>query len=104
MQRFSGLFGIAAIFAIAFLMSNNRRRINYRVIIVGFLLQISLAFFILKVPAGQYIFAHLGSFITRLLNFADKAGDFVFGVLSNGKKLEQVFGPGSGFIFYFKII
>ena len=40
MERFVGLIGIFIIFLIVFLMSNNRKAINYKTVGMGFLLQI----------------------------------------------------------------
>ena len=40
MSRFIGFLGIIIIFALAYLMSNNRKAINYKTIGVGFLLQV----------------------------------------------------------------
>jgi CNT family concentrative nucleoside transporter len=61
MGRFTGLIGIIIILGLAFLWSNNRRKINYRLVITGLLLQVTLAIFILKVPVGQDIFFCLGT-------------------------------------------
>ena len=52
MGRFFGLIGILIIFTVAFLMSNNKKRINFKTIGMGFLLQVVLALFVLKVPIG----------------------------------------------------
>lgn len=105
MSRFFGLFGIVVILGIAFLMSNNKKAINYRLVASGLITQLALAIFILKIPLGQYIFKKAGELITQLLNFADKGGDFVFGALVNKPQVfEHVFGIGSSFIFALKII
>ncbi|MEZ4574606.1 MAG: Na+ dependent nucleoside transporter N-terminal domain-containing protein [Vampirovibrionales bacterium] len=53
MHPLFGLLGIAAILALAYAMSNNRRAINWRTVGVGFALQWLIALFVLKVPAGQ---------------------------------------------------
>ena len=42
MDRFFGLLGIVLIFGIAYLMSNNRKAINYKTVGMGFLLQVVL--------------------------------------------------------------
>lgn len=104
MDRFFGLIGIAVILVIAFLMSNNRKAINYRLVVSGLLLQITLAVFILKVPWGQELFKSIGFGITKLLDYATKGGEFVFGILMDDKVLSNVFGPGKGFIFMFKLV
>jgi CNT family concentrative nucleoside transporter len=56
MERFTGIIGIVIILGLAFLWSNNRKAINYRLVLTGLGLQIALAVFILKVPLGQEIF------------------------------------------------
>lgn len=96
MERFFGIFGIIFIFAIAFLMSNNRKAINYKTIGMGFVLQILLAVFIFKVPIGRTIFMKLGEFITKILDFAKEGGEFVFGpLMNNNETLSNVFGAGA---------
>ncbi len=92
MGRLIGILGILVIFGIAFLMSNNRKAINYKTIGVGFILQIVFAIFIFKVPLGQKIFMTLGNFITKILDFASDGGSFVFGPLMEKVKLALVWG------------
>jgi len=82
MSRFTGIIGIIIILALAYLWSNNRKRINYRLVITGLILQFSLAVFILKVPLGQKIFYWLGKAINKLLDFSKEGGLFVFGDLT----------------------
>lgn len=104
MGRFTGLIGIVLILGIAFLMSNNRRRINYRVILSGLAIQLALALFILKIPIGKRIFAWLGAQVTTILGMADAGAKFVFGPLVNQPLLTKVFGPDNNLIFFFTII
>ena len=85
MERFFGIFGIIFIFAIAFLMSNNRKAINYKTVLTGFVLQILLAVFVFKVPFGRKLFLAIGEFIQKILEFAKEGGQFVFGGLMDGK-------------------
>jgi len=104
MERFIGLIGMVLILGIAFLLSNNRKAINYRTVGVGLLLQWGLAVFILKTSVGKSTFAWLGAKIQRLLEMADKGADFVFGPLVNKGLLDNVLGPENSFIFFFKVI
>jgi len=104
MERFTGLIGIVLILGLAFLLSNNRKAINYRLVGVGLALQVLLALFVLKVPIGQQIFGELGAGITKLLTFADKGADFVFGSLVNKDLMEKAFGKGNDFVFFLKVI
>lgn len=104
MERFSGLIGVALIFAVAFAMSNNRKAINLRVVLSGLALQIALALFILKTDIGKQIFSGLAHYIEKILQFAVKGGEFVFGWLMNQPLLRDKFGPENGFIFFFQIM
>ncbi|MFN5628780.1 MAG: NupC/NupG family nucleoside CNT transporter [Bacteroidota bacterium] len=104
MEQFTGLIGILLILGLAYLMSNNKKRINYRLVISGLAIQLAMAIFILKVPIGQAMFSKLGYMVTKVLDFSNEGANFVFGILVNGKKLDEVFGIGSGFIFIFKIL
>ncbi len=96
MSRFIGILGIIFIFGLAYLMSNNRKAINYKTIGMGFLLQVLLAIFVFKVPFGQKMFMAIGLFIQKLLVFAKQGGEFVFGGLMS-QNFTQVFPGGSIF-------
>lgn len=104
MERFTGLLGIVLILGVSFLMSNNRKAINYRTVGVGLLLQVSLAVFILKTEVGQATFQWLGDSINTLLGQADKGAQFVFGSLVDRKLMSQAFGAGNDYIFFFKVV
>jgi len=91
MGRFTGVIGIVVILGLAFLWSNNRKKINYRLVITGLILQVALAVFILKVPVGQEIFFWLGKAINKLLDFSKAGGLFVFGDLT---KVTQILPEG----------
>ena len=104
MERFTGLLGIVLILGVSFLMSNNRKAINYRTVGVGLLLQVGLAVFILKTEVGQATFQWLGDSINTLLGQADKGAQFVFGSLVDRKLMTQAFGAGNDYIFFFKVV
>lgn len=104
MEKYTGIIGIALIFAIAFLLSNNRKAINYRLVFSGLGLQILLALFILKTSIGSSLFAFVGKKIENLLTLADKGGEFVFGGLIKPDLLKPIFGDQYSFLFMFKIM
>ena len=95
MERFVGIFGIIFIFLLAYLMSNNKKAINYKTVGMGFLLQVGLALFVFKFPLGRALFMSIGIFIQKILDFAKEGGAFVFGPLISNTKLENIFGMGS---------
>ena len=61
MERFTGLIGIVVLLALAFLMSNNRKQINYKLVAWGLALQAGFALFILKTPIGLPFFKFFDS-------------------------------------------
>ncbi|MBK9142809.1 MAG: NupC/NupG family nucleoside CNT transporter [Candidatus Melainabacteria bacterium] len=103
--KWIGLLGLACILGTAFLMSNNRKAINKRLVLSGLALQLGMAIFVLKVPLGQEIFRQLGDAITALLHFSDKGAGFVFGPLVQKPEiLIELFGKGSDYIFAFRVV
>lgn len=104
MDRFTGLIGIVLILGIAYALSDNRKAINYRTVIVGLGLQFGLAVFVLKTDVGQNLFQALGYYVDRLLQKANVGAEFVFSSLVRTDVLQRAFGPGNEFIFFFKVI
>ncbi len=99
-----GILGIASMLLIAFLMSNNRRKINLKTVLMGLLLQFLLAVFILKIPFGKMIFEYIGRFIEKILEFSNVGADFVFGPLTNSPQImHEIFGDKS-FMFAMSLI
>jgi len=85
MNRFIGLFGIFILIGFAFLMSNNRKKVDYKLLLKGFGLQIAFAVLILKTPIGLPFFNFFDILIKKLLAFADKGGDFLFASFITGQ-------------------
>lgn len=105
MQRFTGVLGIALILLIAILASNNRRRINLRLVITGLLLQIGIALLVFRVPVVNKAFQALGGGMEKIEGFAKKGTDFVWGGIAAYDFTGQVVNmaaPGT-FVFAFNI-
>ncbi len=95
-QRLIGVLGIFVLLGLAWLLSNNRRKINYRVVLWGFLLQVIFAVIILKTGPGKAFFFFANKVITRLLSFTDAGASFMFGNLYRGDPdiIGQIGKPG----------
>jgi concentrative nucleoside transporter, CNT family len=102
MDRFTGIIGIALILGIAFLMSDNRKAINYRLVLSGLAIQLGLAVFVLKTPPGQWLFEWLGAKVQRILKLAEEGGKFVFGPLIDQEAMGKALG--NGFVFMFQVM
>lgn len=78
MERFTGILGLTILLGAAFLLSNNRRKINWRLVFYGLALQLFFAVFILKTPIGKPFFDTIDQIIRKLLSFSDAGSDFLF--------------------------
>lgn len=95
---------MGVILGIAFLLSNNRKKIDYRLVGTGLLLQITIGVLILLVPAVRAFFQLLGQGMQKIEEFAREGSMFVLGgVLPNPGALSKIFGENNGFIFAFNI-
>ncbi len=104
MGQLTGLIGVITIFVVALSLSNNRRAVNWRLVICGLSLQLILAMFVLRTPWGQALFQVLGSGVERLLGFANDGAVFVLGPLADSSAMMEVFGPAGSFVFAFKLV
>jgi len=77
-NQYQGILGVLTLLAIAYGMSNNRTKINFRTIYWGLGLQFIFAVFILKTPIGKPIFSYLDKIMSKLISFSDAGSDFLF--------------------------
>ncbi len=104
-----GIIGIIVIIGLAFLFSNNKKRINWRLVGMGLLIQLVFAIFIIKSQFLSNIFAPLGwpklviewlgGAIVSLLGFTTEGAKFVFGRLAINNGDESL-----GFYFAFQVL
>ncbi|MGE3618598.1 MAG: NupC/NupG family nucleoside CNT transporter [Gemmatimonadales bacterium] len=80
-ERLIGLLGMAVMVGIAVLLSYDRKRINWRLVLSGFGLQAVFGLVVLKTGVGRAVFAAVGRAITGLLQFQEQGARFVFGNL-----------------------
>jgi len=100
-----GFLGLAVLLAIAFLFSNNKRNINWRLVITGISLQLVFAVFVLMTPWGATVFNALSSFFVTIINFTFEGAKFVFGPLATQSDFGKAFPqPGMGFVFAFQVL
>lgn len=83
-MHLQGLIGMILLLGIAFVLSNNRRQINYRIIVWGLSLQFIFGILILKTPLGKPLFGFFDKVITKLISFSDAGSDFLFKSLVPG--------------------
>lgn len=106
MDRFTGIIGILIIFSIAFLLSNNKRAINLRLVFSGLALQILIAILVLKVPFITNFFALLGRGMGKIEEFAKQGASFVYGGIVVDSHTDAGFvgyGAAHTFVFAFSV-
>ncbi len=105
MERLTGLIGIVLILGIAFAFSNNKKRINLRLVLSGLGLQTVIALLVLKVSAVNRFFQYLGKGMEKIEGFAQKGAGFVYrgvGVVGDGGQVKG-YGMAPNFVFAFNI-
>lgn len=104
-----GIFGLVVLLGIAFLFSNNKRKINWQLVGTGIGLQLLFAIFVILTPWGAVVFNAIGTFFVKIIGFTNEGSAFVFGVLANQGKLGEAFpetlrNQGIGFLFAFQVL
>jgi len=79
MQVIMSLVGVATIFMLAVLLSNNRGAINRRTIGLAFLIQVTIAALVLFVPVGGVVLDKVVKGVQYVINYGNDGIDFVFG-------------------------
>jgi CNT family concentrative nucleoside transporter len=89
-----GVFGLLVLLSIAWVFSNNKRCIDWRLVLTGVTLQIAFASLILLIPGGKDVFQALGEGFVTLLSFVSAGSSF--GPLVDVQKM--------GFVFAFQVL
>ncbi|TYT25721.1 NupC/NupG family nucleoside CNT transporter [Luteimonas viscosa] len=91
-----GVFGLAVLIGLTWLFSNNKTRVDWRLVGIGLLLQLTIAALVLLTPWGAGVFDALSSGFVKLLGFTTEGARFIFGDFSDPSKF--------GFVFAFQVL
>lgn len=97
MSLLRGGLGIVVLLGICYLLSNNKKAINWRLVGSGISLQIVLAVLILKVPYVNVVFDFIAKGFQKILQFTEAGAQFMFGSLVTNL-------DGFGYIFAFQVL
>src|SRR5260221_14102454 len=96
------LIGVAILVTIGFVLSYNRRAINWRTVLAALTVQIAIGAFVLLVPIGKVILGSIAGGVTHVLEFGNNGTEFlVRGRVS--PKVIDVFAR-TGFIFALRVL
>lgn len=102
MDILRGVIGMVLIIGVAVLFSNNRKKIDWKLVGIGLAIQFVLAIFILKgsvmeewwSPLGwpKIMFSWISSFFVIVLDFTTAGAEFIFGDLARSPGMEDSMG------------
>jgi concentrative nucleoside transporter, CNT family len=99
-----GAFGIAVLVVFAWLLSENRRAVQPRHVLVGIALQLVLAVLLLKLPPVKDLFLALNHMVQALQSATEAGTAFVFGYLGGGKAPFETRYPENSFVLAFRAL
>ncbi|HET6197470.1 MAG TPA: nucleoside transporter C-terminal domain-containing protein [Acetobacteraceae bacterium] len=99
-----GLVGVAALLALAWALSEDRRRIPWRTVAAGIALQWALALLLLFLPPASALILLLNDGATALQNATQAGTAFLFGYLAGPPLPFAETHPGAGFILAFQAL
>ncbi len=102
MDIIRGVIGIVSLLGLAIIFSNNRKKIDWKLVGIGIGIQFLLAIFILKAdvlgafwaPLGwpMILFKKVAGFFVVVLNYTSEGASFIFGRLGHGPEYEDSLG------------
>lgn len=99
MEKLIAFVGMFVMMGIAFALcpKDHRKSINYKVVLMGTVLQFAFAFLILKTSPGKATFAYANDIVNQLLDYTKEGSKFIFGSLVTDMK-------SFGFIFAVQVL
>ncbi|MDX9928381.1 MAG: nucleoside transporter C-terminal domain-containing protein [Bacteroidales bacterium] len=91
MSLLRGILGMAIILMLAWIFSNNRRNISWRVVVIGLSIQVLLAAGILYVPFIRFFFEFVGKIFVKILDFTKEGSIFLLGNLMDIESYGMIF-------------
>ena len=86
-----GLLGISFLILTTYLLSSNKKAINWKTASTGLLLQLILAVGVLKISWVKMIFESAGKVFVKILDFTMEGTKFLFGDLVSAENFGNVF-------------
>ncbi len=83
MEILINILGIVILLAGLYLFSSNRKNVNKIMIAKALVLQLIIAFLLVKFPLGKAALSDVSDFVTNVLSYGSKGIEFLFGSLAN---------------------
>ena len=86
-----GIIGMSSIVFIAYLLSNNKKRIDWKTIIIGLSSQLIIAVAVLKIDFVRMVFEKIGQGFLAIVTFTNQGSRILFGDLADSSKYGEIF-------------
>jgi len=86
-----GIIGMSSIIFIAYLLSNNKKRIDWKTIIIGLSSQLIIAVAVLKIEFVRMVFEKIGQGFLAIVTFTNQGSRILFGDLADSSKYGEIF-------------
>ena len=93
---FRGLIGMLVLIVLAYLFSNNRKQISWKLVSIGLIAQISIAIGVIKISVIKSFFGIISSFFVKILEYTNAGTTMLLGEFASIDKY--------GFIFVFQAL
>lgn len=99
-QQVVSCFGTVLLMGVGWLLCRNKKKINWKPVLWGAVLQVVFAVVVLRTAPGRWFFSGMNDVIVKLLSFQEEGAKFLFGALGVSPG-----GAGSmGFFFAFQVL
>ena len=102
MDMLQSLIGLLAFAGLAWLISENRKKVRLRVVLIGLVIQLAIGALLLKLPFFRDFFLALNRMVLSLEESTRAGTAMVFGYLGGGPLPFDEKFPGSSFILAFR--
>lgn len=99
-----GICGLIGFMAIAWLVSEDRGKVPYKLVALGVAIQLLAGLLLLKLPLFQHLFLGLNTVVLALEESTKAGTSMVFGYLGGGPLPFEVISPGNVFILGFRAL
>ena len=86
-----GLLGLTSLIFISFLLSNNKKKIQWKTVFISISIQFIIAVLILKISLIQSLFEFISKFFVRIINYTTSGSSFLFSSLVDQQKFTYIF-------------
>lgn len=104
MMYLQSIAGLVTIMSLAWLVSENRRRLPVKLVVVGVASQFLIAVVFLKIPVFQKLFLALNGLVLALEKSTAAGTSMVFGYLGGGPLPFEASSPGNLYILAFRAL